>query len=69
MDYEDYSFRDMPPVSKVLKYEKRRLAIVDMPKGMFPKTIQIDTRTYLTDEAFCKSLLEGSTIEWIPLVN
>ena len=69
MDYEDYSFRDMPPVSKVLEYEKRRLAIVDMPKGVSPKTIQIDTRTYLTDEAFYKFLLEGSTIEWIPLVN
>lgn len=69
MDYEDYNFQDMPPVSQVLEYEKRRLAIVDMPKGASPKTIIIDTRTYLTDEAFYKSLVEESTIEWIPLVK
>lgn len=69
MDYEDYGFRDMPPVSQVLEYDKQRLAIVDMPKGASPKTIQIDTHTYLTDEAFFKSMVEESTIEWIPLVN
>ena len=69
MDYEDYSFKDMPPVSKVLEYDKRRLAIVDMPKGVSPQTIQIDARTYLTDEAFYKTLIAGGDIEWIPLVN
>lgn len=69
MDYEDYGFRDMPPVSQVLEYDKQRLAIVDMPKGASPKTIQIDTHTYLTDEVFFKSMVEESTIEWIPLVN
>ena len=69
LDYEDYSFQDMPPVSIVLEYDKRRLAIVDMPKGASPKTIQIDTRTYLTDEEFYKNLIAGRDIEWIPLVK
>ena len=68
MDYEDYSFRDMPPVNKVLEYDKQRLAIVDMPKGTSPKTITVDTRTYLTDEAFYKTLVDGGNIEWISLV-
>ncbi len=69
LDYEDYSFQDMPPVSTVLEYDKRRLAIVDMPKGASPKTVQIDTRTYLTDEEFYKTLIAGRDIEWIPLVK
>lgn len=69
MDYEDYGFRDMPPVNEVLEYGKQRLAILDLPEGASPSTIQVGTNTYLTDEVFFKSLVEGSVIEWMPLVE
>ena len=69
MDYEDYSFRDMPPVNEVLEYDKHSFAVVDMPEAASPKTIQVDSRTYLTDEVFYEMMLNGSQIEWIPLAK
>ena len=69
LDYEDYGFRDMPPVNEVLEYDKRSFAVVDMPKDASPKTVRIESRTYLSDEFFYSLMVDGSQIEWIPLAK
>ena len=67
MDYEDYSFRDMPPVNEVLEYDKHSFAVVDMPEAASPNTIQVDSRTYLADEFFYEMMVNGAQIAWTPL--
>ena len=69
LDYEDYSFRDMPPVNEVLEYDKHSFAIVDMPEGASPKTVRIENRIYLSDALFYNLMVDGSQIEWIPLAK
>ena len=69
LDYEDYSFRDMPPVNEVLEYDKHSFAVVDLPEAASPKTIQVKSRTYLADEFFYEMMVNGASIDWIPLAK
>lgn len=68
LDLTDWSGDSYNPAEE-MEFSSQRFAVVDIPKGAAPHTQTFDGRTYLTDEAFCKSLMEGTKIEWMPLVK
>ncbi len=68
LDLTDWSGDSYNPAEE-MEFSSQRFAVVDIPKGAAPHTRTFDGRTYLTDEAFCKSLMEGTKIEWMPLVK
>ena len=67
LDLTDWTGDPYNPAEE-MDYAHQRFAVVDLPEDAAPQTQTFDGRTYLTDEAFYHSLIDGG-IQWEPLVK
>lgn len=62
LDLTDWEGDSYNPAEE-MDYASQRFAVFDLPEGASPQTQTFDGRTYLTDDAFYKSLISGG-VPW-----